>query len=323
MTPFSLLVKPVGARCNLACDYCFYLGKASLYPNGPAKMSDAVLERMIESYLSLPFDSFSIAFQGGEPMLAGLDFFRRANDFAKRVLPDGLRLSLSIQTNATLVTREAAKFFAGEGWLVGASVDGPAKIHDAHRTTPDGRGTHAEVLRGIDALREAGCDYNVLTLVTNSNVDEPKKIYRYVRDELGGKWQQYTDHLESISTQQWDAFLCGVLDAWLEDGDMGRVSVRNIDAALSYATFGRAEQCLFAGRCDGHVVVERNGDVYPCDFFVTKETLLGNIMDCDWGELRESRIAQDFAAKKCVRHLSKIDRMEFYDRISDLAAAGI
>ncbi len=323
MTPFSLLVKPVGARCNLACDYCFYMGKAALYPNGPAKMSDAVLERMIESYLSLPFDSFSIAFQGGEPMLAGLDFFRRANDFAKRVLPDGLRLSLSIQTNATLVTREAAQFFADEGWLVGASVDGPAEIHDAHRRTPDGRGTHAEAHGGINALREAGCDYNVLTLVTKSNVDAPKKIYRYVRDELGGKWQQYTDYLEGISTRQWDRFLCGVLDAWLEDGDMGRVSVRNIDAALSYAALGRAEQCLFAGRCDGHVVVERNGDVYPCDFFVTKETLLGNIMERDWSELRESRVAQEFAARKCARHLSKIDRMEFYDRISDLAASGM
>ena len=276
-----------------------------------------------ESYLSLPFDSFSIAFQGGEPMLAGLDFFRRANDFAKRVLPDGLRLSLSIQTNATLVTREAAKFFADEGWLVGASVDGPAEIHDAHRRTPDGRGTHAEALGGINALKEAGCDYNVLTLVTKSNVDAPKKIYRYVRDELGGKWQQYTDYLEGISTRQWDRFLCGVLDAWLEDGDMGRVSVRNIDAALSYAALGRAEQCLFANRCDGHVVVERNGDVYPCDFFVAKETLLGNIMEREWGELRESRVAQEFAARKCSRHLSKIDRMEFYDRISDLAASGM
>jgi uncharacterized protein len=104
---------------------------------------------------------------------------------------------------------------------------------------------------------------------------------------------------------------------------MGRVSVRNIDAALSYAALGRAEQCLFAGRCDGHVVVERNGDVYPCDFFVTKETLLGNIMERDWCELRESRVAQEFAARKCARHLSKIDRMEFYDRISDLAAAGM
>ena len=323
MTPFSLLVKPVGARCNLACDYCFYLDKAALYPHGPRLMPDAVLERMLESYLSLPFDAFSVAFQGGEPLLAGLPFFKHANDLAKQFLPAGRRLTLSIQTNATLMTPEDARFLAGEGWLVGVSVDGPAEVHDAHRLAPNGRGTHADVLRGIDAMRGTGCEYNVLTLVTDANVREPERIYRYVRDELGGKWQQYTDHLESISTQQWDKFLCGVLDAWLEDGDMGRVSVRNIDAALSYATFGRAEQCLFAGRCDGHVVVERNGDVYPCDFFATKETLLGNIMDCDWSELRESRIAQEFAVKKCVRHLSKIDRMEFYDRISDLAAAGI
>ena len=319
MTPFSLLVKPVGARCNLACDYCFYLDKALLYPNGPALMPDAVLDRMTKSYLSLPFDSFSITFQGGEPLLAGLDFFRRANDIAKESLPAGRRLSLSIQTNATLMTHEAAQFFADEGWLVGVSVDGPANVHDAHRVTPGGRGTHADVMRGIDALRSARCEYNVLTLVTEANVRDPAGIYRYVRDELGGKWQQYTDHLGSVTLHQWDAFLVGVLDAWLADGDQGRVSVRNIDAALSYAAFGLAEQCLFADRCDGHMVVERNGDVYPCDFFVSEKTRLGNVMDCDWRELRESPSAMSFAAKKCVRHLSRIDRMDFYDRISTLA----
>ena len=183
----------------------------------------------------------------------------------------------------------------------------------------DGRGTHADVLRGIEALRDAGCDYNVLTLVTSANVREPARIYRYVRDELGGKWQQYTDHLESVTMSEWDAFLVGVLDAWLADGDPGRVSVRNIDAGLSYATTGRAEQCLFADRCDGHMVVERNGDVYPCDFFVSEKTRLGNIMKSDWRELRESPSAMSFAAKKCVRHLSRIDRMDFYDRISSLA----
>ena len=235
MTPFSLLVKPVGAQCNLACDYCFYLDKAALYPHGPRLMPDAVLERMLESYLSLPFDSFSVAFQGGEPLLAGLPFFRRANDLAKRFLPVGRRLALSIQTNATLMTPEAARFFAGEGWLVGVSADGPAEVHDTHRVTPDGSGTHADVLRGIDAMRDAGCEYNVLTLVTDANVREPGRIYRYVRDELGGKWQQYTDHLESVTTRQWDKFLVGILDTWLADGDQGRVSVRNIDAAISYA----------------------------------------------------------------------------------------
>ena len=315
MTPFSLLVKPVGARCNLACDYCFYLDKAALYPHGPTLMPDAVLERMLESYLSLPFDVFSVAFQGGEPLLAGLPFFQRANDLAKRFLPAKRRLTLSIQTNATLMTSEAARFFAGEGWLVGVSADGPAEVHDVHRVTLDGRSTHADVLRGIDAMRDAGCEYNVLTLVTGANVREPGRIYRYVRDELGGMWQQYTDHLESVTTRQWDKFLVGVLDAWLADGDQGRVSVRNIDAAISYATTGRADQCIFADRCDGHVVVERNGDVYPCDFFVSAATRLGNVMESGWRELRESAIAQSFAARKCRRHLSQIAQMDFYDRI--------
>ena len=321
MTPFSLLVKPVGARCNLACDYCFYLDKAALYPHSPRLMPDVVLERMLESYLSLPFDSFSITFQGGEPLLAGLPFFRRANDLAKRFIPAERRLSLSIQTNATLMTPESARFFADEGWLVGVSVDGPASVHDAHRRTPDGHGTHADVLRGIDTLREADCEYNVLTLVTEVNVHEPERLYRYVRDELGGKWQQYTDHLESVTTRQWDRFLVGVLDAWLADGDPGRVSVRNIVAALSYARIGRADQCLFADRCNGHVVVERNGDIYPCDFFVSSGTRLGNIMENDWRELRESPAAQSFAARKCVRHLSRIPQMDFYDRIREMAEA--
>ena len=319
MTPFSLLVKPVGARCNLACDYCFYLDKTALYPNGPAQLPNAVLARMLESYLSLPFDSFAIAFQGGEPLLAGLPFFKQANDLAKRFLPPQKHLTFSIQTNATLMTREAARFFADEGWLVGVSVDGPAPVHDAHRRTPDGHGTHADVLRGIEALRNADCEYNVLTLVTDVNVRDPERIYRYVRDELGGKWQQYTDHLESVTTQQWDRFLVGVLDAWLDDGDPGRVSVRNIDAAISYARIGRTDQCIFADRCDGHVVVERNGDIYPCDFFVSSSTRLGNIMDSDWRELRESPAAQSFAARKCRRHLSRIAQMDFYDRIREMA----
>jgi len=274
-----------------------------------------VLERTLETYLSLPFDSFSVAFQGGEPLLAGLPFYKRANDLAKRLLPPGRRLTLSIQTNATLMTPEAASFFSGEGWLVGVSVDGPPEVHDAHRVTSDGCGTHADVMRGIDAMRDAGCEYNVLTLVTDANVREPGRIYRYVRDELGGKWQQYTDHLKSVTTRQWDKFLVGVLDTWLADGDQGRVSVRNIDAAISYATTGRADQCIFADRCDGHVVVERNGDAYPCDFFVSAATRLGNIMESDWRELRESPVAQSFAAQKCSRHLSQIAQMDFYDRI--------
>ena len=117
---------------------------------------------------------------------------------------------------------------------------------------------------------------------------------------------------------QWDAFLCGILDTWLADRDPGRVSVRIIDAALAYATLGRADQCIFGDRCDGHLVVERNGDIYPCDFFVSPETRLGNVLSEDWGTLRESPAARAFAARKCPRHLSRIPRMTFYDRIAIL-----
>ena len=167
-------------------------------------------------------------------------------------------------------------------------------------------------------LASRGFGNRQIAFVTDANVRDPERIYRYVRDELGGRWQQYTDHLESVTIRQWDRFLAGILDTWLADGDQGRVSVRNIDAAISYATTGRADQCIFADRCDGHVVVERNGDIYPCDFFVSPETCLGNIMESGWRELRENPKALSFAAKKCRRHHSRISQMDFYDRIAAL-----
>lgn len=314
--PFSLLVKPVGAACNLACDYCFYLDKAALYPDGPRVMPDAVLERMLRSYLALPFDSYCVTFQGGEPLLAELDFYRRVAEIVKRYGQTGKKVNLSLQTNATLMTREAAEFFASEGWLVGVSVDGPADIHNAHRVTPIGGGSHADVVRGIGCLREAGCAYNLLTLVTGTNVNEPERIYRYLRDELGGCWQQYTDHLESVSIAEWDQFLCRIFDVWLTDGDADHVSVRNIDAALAYARLGRTDQCIFSDQCDNYFVIERNGDVYPCDFFVSAGTRLGNVMTDDWSALRRHPDYRRFASTKCPRHLSRISRMRFYDRLS-------
>ena len=318
VSPFSLLVKPAGAACNLACDYCFYLDKASLYKDAPQIMPKDVLERMIASYLELPFDSFSIVFQGGEPLLAELDFFRSAADSVRRHLKTGSSAHLAVQTNATLMTQELARFFADEGWLVGVSVDGPACIHDAHRRTPSGGGSYARAMRGISRLREAGAPFNVLCLVTPDNMERPAQIYRHLRDEVGARWMQFSILREHVSIAQWDGFLCGVLDAWTADGDAGRVFVGNIEAAVAYLRLGRADQCIFADRCDGHLVVERNGDVYPCDFFVSKETLLGNIMEKGWTELRSSATARRFAETKCPRHLSRIPHMRFYERMAML-----
>ena len=313
-TPFSLLVKPVGAACNLACDYCFYRNKAALYPNGPAVMPREVADQMISSYLALPFDSHAITFQGGEPLLAGIGFFKGVADAVRRHSRPNARVHLSIQTNATLMTCDMARFLADEGWLAGVSVDGPEDLHDKHRRATTGECSHAAAMRGIDLLREAGAPFNALCLVTSDSLGNPGAIYRYLRDEVGATWHQYSQRLGDITTEQWDDFLCGVLDAWTADGDAGRVFVRNIEDALVYVRTGIATQCILGERCDGHVVVERNGDVYPCDFFVAKDTLLGNVMQSDWQQLRSTPNALARAAGKCPRHLSKIGSMRFYER---------
>ena len=316
--PFSLLVKPVGAACNLACDYCFYLDKSALYPNGPAVMPHKVMEHMVSSYLALPFDSHSITFQGGEPLLAGIDFFKDVANAVRQHSRPNAKVHLSIQTNATLMTRAMAEFLAGEGWLTGVSVDGPAELHDKHRRSAVGEGSHTSVMRGIDLLHKSGVELNVLCLVTSDSLDDPGAIYRYLRDDIGARWHQYSQRLGNITTEQWDGFLCGVLDAWTSDNDAGRVFVRNIEDTLAYVRTGIATQCIFGERCDGHVVVERNGDVYPCDFFVAKNTRLGNIMETGWQELRSSPNARVRAAGKCQRHLSKISSMRFYERCADM-----
>ncbi len=315
MKPFSLLVKPVGASCNLACDYCFYLDRAMLYPNGPAVMPDAVLDRMLESYLALPFDSHTITFQGGEPLLAGIGFYRRVAEKARRFARGDAKVNISVQTNATLMTPEMAHLMAEENWLCGVSADGPAAIHDIHRRTPSGEPTYDAVVRGIAMLRDAGCEYNILALVTKDNVGDPTGVYRHLRDNLGGAWQQYTDHRESITPQEWDDFLCGVMDTWVADDDIGRVSVRNIDSVMAYVESGIAGQCILADRCDGYFVIERNGDVYPCDFSVSERTLLGNVMKDDWNSLCRNPMRLSSASTKCPRHLSRIPSMRFCDRI--------
>lgn len=329
LRPFSLLVKPVGGACNLACDYCFYTDVAPR--GGPSVLSRDLVERMLTTYLAQPFDSWSIVFQGGEPLLAGLDFFRFVEETVQRLVPIRSQVHLAVQTNGTLLTDDWARFFATHDWLVGISIDGPAAVHDAHRRGVDGSPTHAAVLRGLDTLRAAGCAYNVLTLVTVENRVHPAELYAYVRDELGGTWQQYTDYRgrdptcacvtdpQALTTAHWDDFLCGILDAWLAADDPGRVSVRNIDAGLAYALYGRADQCIFSPRCADAFVVERNGDIYPCDFHVRPDCLLGNLATHTWQQIWQHPVRQRLARTACPRHLAHIPAMRFYDRLAELA----
>ena len=294
MRPFSLLVKPAGADCNLACPYCFYRsGRARIPAAPPFRMSDAILERMLTTYRALPIAEHSVAFQGGEPLLMGEGFFRRAAE-------QGEGVSFSVQTNATLVTDSLARFFAEAGWLVGVS--------------PHGR--KPEFRRGYERLIAAGVAVNVLQLVTKNEVREPEKLYHYIRDELGCLYHQYIEctwpEPFEVSGEEWGFFLVRLFDEWEKCGDVRRVSVRTFDSLVSQIVSGAPTLCQFANDCRHYLVVEANGDVFPCDFYVEPSLCLGNVMRDSWESIIESPLYAEFGARKrghpdCPRNRHALD----------------
>jgi len=309
MRPFSLLVKPASADCNLRCKYCFYLDRAELYPEAPRhRMSDEVLERMLSTYLATEQPQHSIGWQGGEPTLMGLDFFRRVTELQKQYGRPGGSISNGLQTNTTLIDDDWAKHLAEYNFLVGVSVDGPAEVHDKYRTFINGRGAHADVMRGIECLKRHRVEYNILTLVSQANVDRPVEIYRYLRDQLDVKFQQYIECVEfesdgslkpfAITGKQWGDFLCAVYDEWIRCEDTHRVSIRLFDSILTLMVDGIANVCSVGRDCRQYLVVEHNGDIYPCDFFVRPDLKLGNIMEDSWETLLSSPAYAEFGARK-------------------------
>ncbi|MCD6351935.1 MAG: radical SAM protein, partial [Armatimonadetes bacterium] len=197
MKPFTLLIKPTSADCNLRCSYCFYLPKAALYPEQPRhRMSPEVAERMIASYLATDQPQYVFGWQGGEPTLMGLDFFRLVTELQMRYGKPGAGVSNGLQTNATLITDDFARHLARYNFLVGVSIDGPAELHDHWRKTAAGKGSHAAVLRGMEALRRQGAEFNALVLVNSVNVSHARDVYHYLRDELGLLFQQYIPCVE-------------------------------------------------------------------------------------------------------------------------------
>ena len=303
---FSLLVKPASADCNLRCEYCFYLSKSRLYPETPKhRMSDAVLERMISSFLAMDLPSHSFGWQGGEPTLMGLDFFKKVTEYQIKH-GSGVSVSNGLQTNTTLLDDEFAKHLAEYHFLVGVSVDGPAEVHDHYRKRGDGQGTHAAVMAGLESLKKHKVDYNILTLVNHNNVGMPGEIYRYLC-EMGVNFHQYIECVEfdergdlmpfAITGEQWGDFLCGIYDEW-QKGDTRTISVRLFDTIVSMMVDGIANTCVATKDCRSYLVVEWNGDVYPCDFFVTPELKLGNVMENSWEEMLTSELYETFGARK-------------------------
>lgn len=279
----------------------------SLYP-GTKKhcMSDSVLERVIKTYMQTPQPVYSFCWQGGEPTLMGTDFFYKVVEFQKKYGAAGARVSNSVQTNATLITDKMAALFAAYNFLVGCSLDGPEKIHDQYRRTLKGNGSHKEVIKGIQILNRNHVQFNILTLVSKSNVDHAHKIYHYLKS-MGFYFHQYIPCIEfdrnkeklpfSITGEEWGRFLCGIFDTWYPK-DTSLVSVRNFDSILSKKVEGINDICVMGDNCCQYFVVEQNGDIYPCDFFVEKPLKLGNIMETSWQKMLDSPSYRKFGEQK-------------------------
>jgi uncharacterized protein len=298
---FHMMAKPTGPICNLDCEYCFFLSKEALYPGDRFRMTDDLLDTYIRQVIeSQSASEVTIAWQGGEPTLIGIDFFRRAVELAEHYKKPGQAVHHTIQTNGTLLTDEWCELLHDNSFLVGLSVDGPRALHDTYRVDKKGRPTFDKVMRGHQLLVEHDVDYNVLCTVNAANQQHPHDVYRFFRDDLGARHIQFIPIVErendtgfqegntvtdrSVTAEIWGKFLTTVFDEWVVR-DVGTVFIPTFDAALASWLGVSPSMCVFAETCGNAVALEHNGDVYSCDHFVEPDHLLGNIVDTHMLEL--------------------------------------
>jgi uncharacterized protein len=315
---FHVMAKPTGAICNLGCSYCFFLDKEALYPGSSFRMSDEVLERYVEQLIaSHRSDTVTFAWQGGEPTLMGLDFFRRAVELQERHRRPGMTIENTLQTNGTRLDDEWAAFLAERRFLIGISIDGPRELHDGNRVDKGGKATFDQVMRGLRHLQAHGVEYNVLTTVNRLNGDFPLEVYRFLRDDVGTDWMQFIPVVErldeagrpdpmggtvasprSVLPEQFGRFLIAIWDEWVRR-DVGRVFVQTFEAGLrNFYGAGGSGLCVFDETCGAGLALEHTGDLYSCDHFVEPQHRVGNIRELPMLDLVGSEQQQAFGAAK-------------------------
>lgn len=296
------MLKPVGARCNLACKYCYYLEKAQLYKDNPRHIiDDETLERFTREYIEAQtMQDVLFTWHGGETLMRPLSFYKRAMELQQRYA-HGRRISNCIQTNGTLLNDEWCEFFHQNGWLVGISIDGEQDFHDEYRRTRQGGGSWAKVMQGIRLLKKHNVEWNAMAVVNDYNADYPLDFYHFFKDN-GCQYLQFSPIVErivehqdgrylanlkdeeapladfSVTPEQWGDFLCAIFDEWVRN-DVGKIFVELFDCTLANWIGEQPGICIFAKECGHAGVMEFNGDVYSCDHFVFPEYKLGNIKD--------------------------------------------
>lgn len=326
---FNIMIKPAGSLCNLDCNYCYYLDKADIYGGREPKMTEQMLEVFVREYIQandVPEVTFN--WHGGEPLVMGLDFYRKAMEL-ERKYADGKKINNTIQTNGTLITREWADFFAQNDFLVGVSLDGPEDVHDKYRRDKGGNPTFHKVVHGIRLLYDAGVQYNIMATVNKASEGRGLEIYNFLKS-AGTRFIQFmpvvehvkypigkkgkpdkrarahiVDPLEegaqiapwSVSSLAYGRFLCDIFDYWVRN-DVGRVFVNQFDATLANWCGEQPGTCVFAETCGGNSIIEHNGDLYPCDHFVYSGYRLGNLLDTPLRTLMESEEQVRFGISK-------------------------
>jgi uncharacterized protein len=306
---FSLLVKPVSADCNLRCAYCFYHDRPTDPYRGAQRhrMIPVVLRTLLRQYMPLAGPNPSFGWQGGEPTLAGLDFFRQVVHLQRRFGVSGQVVGNGLQTNGLLVNREWAQFLAQYNFLVGISLDGPQEMHDHYRRNGPGKGSWQRVMEAIDMLRQYRVAFNILAVVNDLTAQRPAEVFSFFREQ-GFDFVQFIPCVErdpqsgelapfSVTPRRWGDFLCRLFDLWWNGGE-SEVSLRTFENVLAAYLGREPESCEHGTRCDSYVVIEYNGDVYPCDFFVAEEWRLGNLLEAPLVQILRSPRAAEFGRIK-------------------------
>ncbi len=330
---FHLLAKPTGPICNLDCEYCFFLSKEMLYPGDRFRMADELLENYIRQLFEAhQTPEVTVAWQGGEPTMMGLDFFKRSVELVEQYRQPWQQPSYTIQTNGVLIDDRWAAFFKEHNFLVGLSVDGPEDVHDTYRVDKRKHGSFDRVMAGYEHLRRAGVDVNVLCTVHRANQDRGAEVYRFFRDSMDVQFIQFipiveratetmleianvgwsTEHKEerplyvqegshvtdrSVGSEAYGQFLVDVFDEWVSR-DVGEVYVQMFDTALANWHGEPGALCVFSETCGLALALEHNGDLYSCDHFVEPDYLLGNIAETPMIDLIASEQQVTFGRDK-------------------------
>ncbi len=307
----SLLIKPVSALCNLDCEYCFYLDRdADPYKDLPSRLMPLdTLERLVDTFLFYSYPQSTFAFQGGEPTLAGVKFFQKLIEFQQRHGRNGQSVSNALQTNGVLIDKDWCDLFRTYNWLIGLSIDGPEEVNDRHRFNKAGHPTWKRVMQSLELMLKEKVDFNVLCVLSQANVHKPKEIYKFFKS-IGVGYMQFIPLSEfhpdgtpmpfTVNAEEYGRFLCEIFDLWWPD--RRTVRVRFLDNLAEAVAGQKPGSCTMHETCDSYVVVEYNGDIYPCDFFVEKHWKLGNIEVDSWQEVARRVRRYNFAAKKTLAH---------------------